>query len=107
MQDILTRRPYACSVYVSSGCGRIELALTLADAQSASHQGQCDDDVAALLEVPYVAAQVAEWDQGMLREVLREYGAWDAAELGDDAANRARMLWLLAGDIVDQTFGEE
>jgi len=31
-----------------------------------------------------------------IAEELREYGAWDAEELADDAANWRRVIWLAA-----------
>lgn len=34
----------------------------------------------------------------LFREHLKEYGAWDAAELCDHKENRQRVLWLWACD---------
>jgi hypothetical protein len=34
----------------------------------------------------------------LLREHLRGYGAWDAAELCDHRANLQRLLWIWACD---------
>lgn len=85
----------------SSSCGRLELQLTVEDARSASHQGQCDEDVEALSRVPYVAEQLAGFDPDTLRKDLREYGAWDAAELADHEQNLQRILWLAAGYMVE------
>jgi hypothetical protein len=87
--------------WFSTGSGRIELQISLSDAQSASHQGQCDDDVLALSKVPYIAEQLAKIDPALLRDELREYGAWDGDELSDHAQNLQRLLWLACGDIVD------
>jgi hypothetical protein len=88
--------------YWSSGCGRLELSLTLAQARSGAHSGSCDAGVLALSQEPAIAAQVGAWDRTLLRDVLREYGAWDDAELADDAQNVQRMLWIACGDIVDE-----
>ena len=94
--------------WYTSGCGRIELEMTLEQAASASHQGQCDDDVKALSEEPGIAAQLAKVDPALLREELREYGAWDVVELADHRQNLQRLLWLAAGDIVnDPDRGED
>ena len=59
-----------------------------------SHPGPCDSDVARWL--PRV-----EWlaDADTIRRTLKRYGAWDADELADDDANRARILWIACGDI--------
>lgn len=89
-------------VWASTGSGRIELRLTREDAASASHSGQCDDDVLELSRVPYVAKQLAAIDSALLAEELREYGAWDAEQLTDHDQNLQRILWLLAGDIVEE-----
>lgn len=88
--------------WASSGCGRIEIQMSLAEAQSASHQGQCDDDVKALSELPHIDAQLAEINPVILVDVLREYGAWDAEQLADHEQNLQRLLWSLAGDIVGE-----
>ena len=87
--------------WASSGCGRIELQMSLAEAQSASHQGKCDDDVKALSELPHIAAQLADINPAILVDVLREYGAWDTEQLADHDQNIQRLLWSLAGDIVE------
>jgi hypothetical protein len=78
-----------------------DIGLTLEQARSASHQGQCGSDVEALSKVPEVAAQLAAIDPAALRRCLREYGTWDAGELADHEQNLQRILWLAAGDIMD------
>lgn len=88
--------------WYTSGSGRIELKMTLEQAHSASHQGQCDEDVRALSEVPKIAAQLRKIDPSTLRAELAEYGAWDATELSDHVQNLQRILWIAAGDICDQ-----
>lgn len=85
-----------------SSCGRIELQMSMEEAQSASHQGSCDDDVLALSKVPHIAAQLADIDPILLRGVLKEYGAWDETELADHDQNLQRLLWALAGDTVEE-----
>lgn len=60
------------------------------------HSGRCDADVEAAR--PLFAIDDAEG----LRRHLAEYGAWDAEELADDAANLGRLLWFMAGDIQDR-----
>ena len=85
----------------TSSDGRLELQLTLAQARSASHQGQCDEDVRALSRQPDIAAQLAVFKPEDVRRYMAEYGAWDAAELADHERNLQRLLWCAAGDIVD------
>lgn len=85
----------------SSSSGSLALSLTLEDAQSGYHQGDCENDVRGLRRLPYVREQLAAWDPDSVRSELREYGAWDENELEDDDMNEVRMLWLACGDIVD------
>jgi hypothetical protein len=86
-------------VWWSSGSGRIELQMTKEQAESASHQGQCDADVKALSRVPAIAEQLAKVDADELRKELAEYGAWDETGLADHEQNLQRLLWLAACDI--------
>lgn len=88
--------------YFSSSSGRIELAMTLEQAEGASHQGSCDDDVRALSKRPEIAKQLAEIDPALLVRELKEYGAWEADELADHDQNLQRILWLAAGDIEEE-----
>ena len=37
-------------------------------------------------------------DPDAARACLKEYGAWDAAELADNEQNRRRLLWAMFGD---------
>ena len=78
---------------------RFELKMTKVQAASASHQGQCDDDVEALTKIPAIRRQLAKLDPEALRAELKEYGAWDAAELADHDANLLRIVWIAACDI--------
>jgi hypothetical protein len=49
-------------MWFSTSSGRIELKMTLDQARSASHQGQCDSDVRDLSKVPAIARQLAKID---------------------------------------------
>lgn len=89
-------------LWFSSSSGRIELSMTLEQAQSASHQGQCDDDVLSLSHIPMIAVQLAALDSKLLASELKEYGAWDETQLADHDQNLQRILWLAAGDIDDK-----
>ena len=64
-----------------------------------AHQGQCDDDV------KHWAGKIARPEActtERLAAELKEYGAWDAEELADDAANWERLIWIAAGNIKDE-----
>jgi hypothetical protein len=75
------------------------IEMTWDDAQGASHQGECDEDVAALLEQSEISAQFDAMNADDIRAGLKEYGAWNETELADDHANRLRALWSAACDI--------
>jgi hypothetical protein len=87
--------------YWTCGSGRIELQMTLAEAQSVAHPGPCDADVLALSGVPSIRRQLWELSPADVRAALKDCGAWSAAELADHEANLQRLLWIAGGDIVD------
>ena len=90
--------------------GRIELQIAREDAESASHPGPCDADVARLRDVPYIREQLDRLPPALVAECLREYGAWDAEELADHDANLDRLLWIACCDISEEVLmrdGEE
>ena len=96
----------------SAGSGRpISLRLTLDEAQSCSHPGQCDADIDYLLLSDGISAQVSTWDPETLRAELAEYGAWDwdEEELADHEENTRRMVWLACCDVAEnpKDYGEE
>lgn len=78
---------------------RVRLKITLAQARSASHPGQCDDDVLALSRVPAIARQLRKLSPDSVRRELSEYGAWSDDELSDHDENLQRILWIAACDI--------
>jgi hypothetical protein len=89
-----------CCWYTSSS-GRVEFWLYRADASFGYHQGACDAEIAGLRQQPYIIKQLAALDAAVLRDELREWGAWDSTELADHDANLSRILWLACGDIVE------
>lgn len=86
----------------TSSCGRIELEMTLKQAQACTHPGPCDMDVAELSRTPKIRRQLAKVDRTVLANELRGYGAWDEHELADHDENLQRLLWLAAGDIAEE-----
>lgn len=83
----------------SDSSGRIELQMTKAQALTCFHPGRCDDDVAALRQVPAIRRQLAKITPDSLISCLAEYGAWDATELADHEQNLHRLVWIAACDI--------
>lgn len=85
-----------------AGSGRrLSLILTLDDARSCSHQGQCDSDVSDLMSLDRISQQLEAWDPQELSAELAEYGAWDSKELADHDANLTRMVWLACCDVAE------
>ena len=82
--------------------GRIELQITRKQAETCSHPGPCDADVAALREVPAIRRQLARLSYDRVRDALREYGAWTDEELMDHDANLSRLLWIACCDITEE-----
>jgi hypothetical protein len=80
----------------------LELHMTLEQAKGASHQGACDEDVKALCQEESIARQLDEIDPEKIRAELADEGAWDDEELADDATNRERIVWIAAGNIVEE-----
>lgn len=81
------------------GLRGLYIEMDLEDAESGSHSGQCDEDIAELVKLPYISEQLDKIDPDTIRAGLRESGAWDAEELADDEENRKRAVWLAACDI--------
>jgi hypothetical protein len=88
----------------SSSSGTIELQMSLDDAESASHQGQCLDDVRALAQMPHIKTQLDSLDPSEVAKELKGYGAWDDEELADHDENMLRLLWIAAGDIKEESY---
>ncbi len=79
------------------------IEMTRKQAESASHQGQCDKDVAELLKDKKIQHQLAKISNATLTDELREYGAWDDEELKNRSANNARIIWIAACNIVEES----
>lgn len=85
-----------------AGSGRpIHLDITLDDAKACSHPGQCDADVAELINLDRISQQLDAWDPGALAGELHEYGAWDWPELENHEDNIQRMVWIACCDVVE------
>jgi hypothetical protein len=89
-------------MWYTSGSGQIQLKMTLRQAHSASHQGQCDADVLSLMAHPAIRRQLARIEPALLARELREYGAWDTEQLSNHEDNLMRLVWIAAGDIAEE-----
>jgi hypothetical protein len=89
-------------MYWTESSGRIELKITKAQAESCSHPGSCDNDVAHLRTVPAIRRQLDKLSPELVAECLSEYGAWDDDELSDHEQNLDRLLWIACCDLAEQ-----
>ena len=89
----------------SSSSGRIELDMTLDQAESVSGQGQHDEDAKYL--VKELRPQLDKIDPQVLASELKEYGAWDDKELADHEENLQRLVWIAGNDVSEHEFEEE
>lgn len=89
-------------MWYTSGNGRIELQLTKKQAQTGSHSGKCDNDIAYLRQLPTIKRQLNKLDADILKNELDEYGCWDAKELSNHDENLTRILWIACSDILEQ-----
>lgn len=75
------------------GSGYLQIKLTQSQIDAVCRSGANDAAVAA--------ESKPDLDADVLRQVLAEYGAWDADQLSDHAANLDRVFWLACWDCFD------
>ncbi len=99
----MANTPRVC--WYTSSSGAIELAIAFDDAAYGYHSGQCDADIAELVQVPYIAEQLATIRPEVAREVAAEAGRNDYGngpeDMNDHAANLRYVLWMACGDIIE------
>lgn len=81
---------------------RFTIEMTKNEAHTGSHQGQCYDDVKYLLTLPKIKKQLSKISDDDLVSELKEYGAWDNEELKNRNDNEERIIWISAGNIVEE-----
>lgn len=82
---------------------RFTLTITKEQARTGAHPGPCDDDIKDLLTVPAIRRQLDKLPPEAIKAELKEYGAWDEDELNDQQENRARILWIACGNVLEET----
>ena len=80
----------------------LEIEMTLNQAESCSHPGDCEPDVRMLMEHPHIKRQRKRIDPELIRQELKEYGAYSEEDLQDDDMNWVRILWIGANDITEE-----
>ena len=83
---------------------RLEIEMTLDQAESCSHPGDCEPDVRMLMEHPLIKRQRKKIDPDLIRQELREWGSWSEEELAYDDSNWMRILWIGANNITEEAF---
>jgi hypothetical protein len=79
------------------------IELTENDAGYMFHQGDCYNSVKDVLETElYISKQFENITNETLIKCLLGYGAWEESELLDKTENIIKILWLAAGDIVEE-----
>ena len=84
---------------------RFEIDMTKKQAITCSHPGSCDLDVLIMLDNPKIKRQLNKISNELLAAELSEYGAWDGNELQDRTANEQRIVWIAAGNIIEECGG--
>ena len=82
---------------------RFELRLPGQCVIDCSHSGQCDSDVSFWVDKIQAQIDADNFSNkptpDKIRAELKEYGAWDSAELADDTSNMRRLVWCAACNI--------
>jgi hypothetical protein len=82
---------------------RFSINMTMKQAKSASHQGDCLCDVLALCSLPDIKRQLAKITDADIIAELSEYGAWESDEMQLRHENEERIIWIAAGNIVEES----
>ena len=85
----------------ASSSGRIELEIPTKLVSIGYHSGDCQDGIDYLLTLDSIKDQLSNINPVILASELKEWGAWDDAELSVHQNNLQRILWLACGDLTD------
>ena len=75
------------------------IALTKPDYERINQPGRSDETVKEILQKKYVARQFTIIDPEDIKDQLKGFGAYTPEELNDTEQNKARIIWIAAGDI--------
>jgi len=78
------------------------IKMTMKQAMSASHPGNCLAEVRILTETPAIKRQLKKISDADLILELSEYGAWDRYDLKNRTDNEERIVWIAACDITEE-----
>ena|SRR5690349_6164046 len=77
--------------------GKPTVRMSMEQAQSVSHAGDCLADVRAIIGKVEIIA-----DEETIKATLGEYGEWEDLESADADTLRERMVWIAGADIAEQ-----
>lgn len=80
------------------------ITLSMDEAVTGYHLGDCSEDIEGLKKQPHIREQLDKIDPESLRSELKEFGAWTEEELSDHEDNLSRILWDACAKIVDGDF---
>lgn len=80
---------------------RFEIKMTLEQAKSVSHQGECLPDILELLKDKKYIRQFKKIDSELIAAELKEYGAWNEEELKLHEENLKLITWIAGCNIVE------
>lgn len=83
---------------------RFEIEMSGNAALDCSQSGDCIEDVSH--HAPHITRPDNCTPERLAAE-LKEYGAWNAEELADGAANWLRIVWIAAGNITEASVEAE
>lgn len=89
--------------WYSSSCGRIELTMSLEQAESVSGSGEQTGNVQALLKQQNIIDQTKNIDNNVLYEIILEIFYDSDDDLNDHESNIERLIWLAGCDITENT----
>lgn len=81
-----------------------DLEITMKQAESCSHSGECEPDVKELMLVPKIRRQLNKLNSTKLVKDLTDYGAWTEEELTNHQDNLMRWLWISCCDITERKY---
>ena len=83
----------------SSSSGKIKLDIPALVYKQVPISGPADGVIEKLVFIPLIMKQFIVIPDSLLIGTLREYGAWDDAELADRLNNLYRLLWIACLDL--------
>jgi hypothetical protein len=92
--------------YWIESLGRIELQMTMEQAEMVPLSGDVEHGVCLLSKEKEIIDQLDKYTPKLIAECLSEYGCWNEEQLKDHKENILRLLWMAASDIQEKELPE-